>query len=227
MITKKQAEKILSLFNSGEEVNILLALELVKSLDAYKAIALYSDEFMGNFSLGSLDAMNALYTYRGEKNKETILSILEVWDYLIGSTEDNKQVRRKTSCMLLDMLYLESQYTDIVPDNNIKLVATHHNNKYELWLKENWYLKNLSTLLPYIRFGNSIVNDKLALKAQYGTMLVSGGFFHNPNDQKLDVIDLVRRSGAKIKYALYPAWQSDQVTFVIKTTVKSPPPQND
>ena len=227
MITKRQANKILSLFNSGDEINILLALELIKSLDAYKAISLYSDEYMGNLSLQNFDVMDALYAYKGVKKHETIISILEIWDNLTESIEENTSMRRKTFNILLSMLDLEHHYSDTVPDNNIKLVITQNNDQYELWLKENWYLKNLSTLLPYIRFGNSIMHDPIALKAQYGTTLVGGGFCHNPNEQKLDVIDIVRKSGSKVKYALFPAWQPDQVTFVIKTSVKSPPPKND
>ncbi|EAY31179.1 hypothetical protein [Microscilla marina] len=221
MITKRQAEKILSLFNSGDEINILLALNLITSLDAFEDIAQYSDEYLGNISHKSLDTMEALYTYQGVKTSETVINILGVWDQLLETSEEHKKVKRKTFHVLLNLLYLENRYDTQVPDNAIKLVINKTGDKFELWLKENWYLKNLSTLLPYIHKANKLSKDLPNLQKEYSTSLHGKGILaKTQNDHHfLDLLDIVRKSKSKIQYALFPAWQPDQANLVVKATL--------
>ncbi len=221
MITKRQAEKILALFNSGDEINILLALNLIKSLDAFEDIAQYSDEYIGKVSHQKLDTMEALYTYQGIKNKASITSILEVWDQLLLETlKTSKPIQRKTFNVLVDLLLLGAK-TDETNDHEIKLVIQQTEQRFEFWLKENWSLKALSHLLPSINKANQLIEDTTELRRVYHTQrgIVAKVGLGKDEYRFFDLLDIVRKSKHKIQYTLFPVWQPDQAGLILKVDI--------
>lgn len=223
MITKRQAEKILALFNSGDEINILLALNLIKSLDAFEDIAQYSDEYIGKVSHQTLDTMEALYTYQGNKNKESITSILEVWDGLLADNQEMPMsTRRKTFNILVDLLLLGAK-ADEENDHQIKLVIHESDQTFEFWLKENWSLKSLSHLLPNIHKANQLLTQPNELKKAYHTQRGINAHLGLGKDVSrfLDLLDIVRKSKNKIQYTLFPVWQSDQAGLILKVGISN------
>lgn len=221
MITKRQAEKILALFNSGDEINILLALNLIKSLDAFEDIAQYSDEYIGKVSHQKLDTMEALYTYQGIKNKASITSILEVWDQLLLETlKTSKPIQRKTFNVLVDLLLLGAK-TDETNDHEIKLVIQQTEQRFEFWLKENWSLKALSHLLPSINKANQLIEDTTELRRVYHTQrgVVARVGLGKDEYRFFDLLDIVRKSKHKIQYTLFPVWQPDQAGLILKVDI--------
>lgn len=223
MITKRQAEKILALFNSGDEINILLALNLIKSLDAFEDIAQYSDEYIGKVSHQKLDTMEALYTYQGIKNKASITSMLEVWDQLLVETlKTSKPIQRKTFNVLVDLLLLGAK-TDETNDHEIKLVIQQTEQRFEFWLKENWSLKALSHLLPSINKANQLTEDTTELRRVYHTQrgVVAKVGLGKDEYRFFDLLDIVRKSKHKIQYTLFPVWQPDQAGLILKVSVSN------
>jgi hypothetical protein len=221
MITKRQAEKILALFNSGDEINILLALNLIKSLDAFEDIAQYSDEYIGKVSHQKLDTMEALYTYQGIKNKASITSMLEVWDQLLVETlKTSKPIQRKTFNVLVDLLLLGAK-TDETNDHEIKLVIQQTEQRFEFWLKENWSLKALSHLLPSINKANQLIEDTTELRRVYHTQrgVVAKVGLGKDEYRFFDLLDIVRKSKHKIQYTLFPVWQPDQAGLILKVDI--------
>ena len=221
MITKRQAEKILALFNSGDEINILLALNLIKSLDAFEDIAQYSDEYIGKVSHQKLDTMEALYTYQGIKNKASITSILEVWDQLqVETLATSKSTQRKTFNILVDLLLLGTK-TDETNTHEIKLVIQQAEQRFEFWLKENWSLKALSHLLPSIHKANQLMEDAAELRRVYHTQrgIVARTRLSKDEHRFFDLLDIVRKSKHKIQYTLFPVWQPDQAGLILKVGI--------
>lgn len=221
MITKRQAEKILALFNSGDEINILLALNLIKSLDAFEDIAQYSDEYIGKVSHQKLDTMEALYTYQGIKNKASITSMLEVWDQLLVETlKTSKPIQRKTFNVLVDLLLLGAK-TDETNDHEIKLVIQQTEQRFEFWLKENWSLKALSHLLPSINKANQLIEDTTELRRVYHTQrgVVAKVGLGKDEYRFFDLLDIFRKSKHKIQYTLFPVWQPDQAGLILKVDI--------
>jgi hypothetical protein len=221
MITKRQAEKILALFNSGDEINILLALNLIKSLDAFEDIAQYSDEYIGKVSHQKLDTMEALYTYQGIKNKASITSMLEVWDQLLVETlKTSKPIQRKTFNVLVDLLLLGAK-TDETNDHEIKLVIQQTEQRFEFWLKENWSLKALSHLLPSINKANQLIEDTTELRRVYHTQrgVVAKVGLGKDEYRFFDLLDIVRKSKHKIQYTIFPVWQPEKSGLILKEDI--------
>lgn len=224
MITRKDAEKILMLFNSHNNANAVIALKLLWSLDAHDALSQCIAEYLPSNCQEVFEVKDALYAYQGEKTPEYILSILQNWDKLMVKAEVSTKLKRTSFNVLYDLLQLSYSYSPHLINGHIKLLVLDNNNGYDIWLQEDWYQEHALNLLPQLQLVNRTPLNTLnqpfdpqltlrqRLKKHFGSN-------HSIVNIKPEVITLSKRLNTPIYYAIFPNNHFDQGTIILKLTL--------